>query len=71
MLTLFLKYGKSWSKIARSIPGRNENSVKNRWNSIVRKEILKDPNSKLTHFEVAMKLLDQQDFSNEEAYKQS
>lgn len=29
--------GKCWSKIAKQMPGRTENQVKNRWNSLVRK----------------------------------
>lgn len=29
--------GNRWSDIAKSLPGRNENSVKNRWKSMVRK----------------------------------
>jgi len=29
--------GNRWSEIAKSLPGRNENSVKNRWKSMLRK----------------------------------
>jgi len=34
---LYQKYGSSWSKIARFIPGRTENAIKNRFYSTVRK----------------------------------
>lgn len=36
LLTLHIKYGNSWSKIARKLNGRNDNSVKNRFNSLVK-----------------------------------
>ena len=32
-----LKYGNSWSKIAKGLSSRNQNSVKNRWNAMVKK----------------------------------
>lgn len=34
---LYQKYGSSWSKIAKYIPGRTENSIKNRFYSTLRK----------------------------------
>jgi Myb-like DNA-binding domain len=33
--------GNKWSKIAKSLPGRNENQVKNRWKSLVNKKFKK------------------------------
>lgn len=39
-----MKYGSSWSKIAKNIPGRTENSIKNRFYSTLRR--LKSDNMK-------------------------
>ena len=37
LLENYLNIGKKWSEISRKIPGRNENSVKNKFNSIIKK----------------------------------
>ena len=34
---LYLEFGSSWSKIAKYLPGRTENSIKNRFYSTARK----------------------------------
>ena len=31
-----IKYGNSWSKIAMKLKKRNENIVKNRWNTMIK-----------------------------------
>ena len=36
------KFGNAWSFIAKSIPGRTENSVRNRWNSLMKKSRKKE-----------------------------
>lgn len=38
------KYGKKWSIIAKFLPGRTDNAIKNRWNSSISKRIIFCPN---------------------------
>lgn len=42
MLKLAKEKGKKWSEIARLLNGRTENSVKNRYHALFRKEIEKN-----------------------------
>ena len=42
ILELFYTYGPRWAFIAQRIPGRNDNQVKNRWNSNLKKRNLQD-----------------------------
>ena len=37
IFNLYIKYGSSWSRIAKYIAGRTENSIKNRFYSTLRK----------------------------------
>ena len=40
----WLKYGPKWSQIAKLIPGRTDNSIKNRWNASISKRMRVDEN---------------------------
>lgn len=46
IFSLFSKFGKSWSKISKHLPGRSENSVKNRFYSALRRNLRKFNKSK-------------------------
>jgi hypothetical protein len=37
LISLHAQFGNSWVKIAQRMPGRSDNSIKNRWNSTLRK----------------------------------
>jgi hypothetical protein len=42
------RYGPKWSLIAKSLPGRTDNGIKNRWNASISKRILEGPNGHRT-----------------------
>lgn len=42
LLELHQKLGNRWVEFAKELPGRSENSIKNRWNSILKKRLERD-----------------------------
>ena len=50
IFNLYIKYGSSWSKVAKNIPLRTENSIKNRFYTTLRK--LKSVKNKQLNFGV-------------------
>ncbi|KAL1538552.1 transcription factor MYB118-like protein [Salvia divinorum] len=46
LISAHRKLGNRWAEIARSLPGRSENTIKNHWNATKRRQLSSSANSK-------------------------